>query len=282
MLPAGSYPFRPSTAFPVGSSLLVVKNVTKIKIQDNSGDREYFTIVPNYILNHSTSTDQSLYLQMKRYAGEDGECFATQETIMNKLGIGIKAYRKSLNYLVIKKWIEFVGLTGGKTRPIKTYRINNIWQENSDFYKKIPAESTLSKDTSQKEGDTSQKHTKIPAESTIEEDPVLRRTNEEDIAKQASQVAEVIKLFEVVNPACKKMYGNTTQRNACQDLIDTYGVDRVLKVISQTLPRTNKMTAQFFPNISTPLQLYDKWSKLEDAIVAFKSKKLTTNKIAFQ
>lgn len=156
----------------------------RIKIQDGSGDRDFFTIVPNYILNHSTHTDQALYLQMKRYAGEDGQCFATQETLTNKLGIGIKSYNKSLNYLIKRGWVEFVGMTGGKTRPIKTYKINNIWQQNNEHYKKIPSERTVSieneKDTSPKEGDTSPKNNKIPPRSTIEEEPLLRRTKEEE------------------------------------------------------------------------------------------------------
>lgn len=110
-----------------------------------------------------------------------------------------------------------------------------------------------------------------------------KKDNTKDIAETSSaDVVSLIKEFEKINPAVKRMYGNTTQRKACQDLIDTYGLERVLKVIGETLPLTNKMTALFFPNISTPLQLYDKWQKLEDAIVAYKSKKLTTNKIAFQ
>ena len=117
--------------------------MTEIRIEDNSGDREFFTIIPNFVLNHSSSTDQSLYLQMKRFAGEEGRCFATQETLIKKLGIGLKSYRKSLDYLIKKGWIEFIGMTEGKTRPIKTYKINNIWQENSEYYKKIPAESTI-------------------------------------------------------------------------------------------------------------------------------------------
>ncbi|MDE1767714.1 MAG: helix-turn-helix domain-containing protein, partial [Thaumarchaeota archaeon] len=93
----------------------------KIEIKDNSGDRGYFTIIPNYILNHSTAIDQALYLQMKRIAGEDGHCFATEQTLRKKLGIGRQAFQKSLKYLIDHKWISFVGLTGGKTRPIKTY-----------------------------------------------------------------------------------------------------------------------------------------------------------------
>jgi hypothetical protein len=42
----------------------------KVKINDESGDHKYFSLLPHYILNHSTAVDQALYMQMKRYAGE--------------------------------------------------------------------------------------------------------------------------------------------------------------------------------------------------------------------
>ena len=131
----------------------------KFKIKDESGDKEFFTIIPNYILNHSTANDQALYFQMKKITGEDGKCFATEKTLMGKLGIGKKAFDKSLNYLLKKRWITYIGLTEGKTRPIKTYRINNIWKLNIDYYKKISAESNISleKDKFQKEEDKFQK-----------------------------------------------------------------------------------------------------------------------------
>jgi len=161
------------------------RNMIKIKIQDESGDKKYFTQIPNYIANHSTANDQALYFQMKRYAGEDGQCFATEKTLMKKLGIGKKAYDKSLNYLLEKKWIRFIGTTEGKTRPIKTYSIVDIWKINILEYEEISAESniSLSRDKFQKEGDKSQKHTKISAESNIEEEPVLRRTNNKMLSK---------------------------------------------------------------------------------------------------
>ena len=76
------------------------------------------------------------------------------------------------------------------------------------------------------------------------------------------------------------MYGNTTQRKACEDLIENYGFERVKVVIEKTLPKTN--TLQYFPTITTPLQLRDKWVMLENAIKRFQSesKKLKSN-VAF-
>lgn len=151
---------------------------TKLKLLDESGDRRYFTIIPNYILNHSTAIDQALYLQMKRYTGENGKCFATEQTLCKQLGIGRKALWKSLKYLAEHGWIKYVGLTGGKTRPIKTYKVNDIWRENIEHYKKIVSERDISinedntKDMSLLSGDSAQKEHKIVLKRDIEEELV--------------------------------------------------------------------------------------------------------------
>jgi hypothetical protein len=169
-----------------------------IKIEDNSNDKLYFTMVPNFVLNHSSAVDQALYLQMKRVAGEDGNCFMTEETMCRKLGIGQKKLHKSLKYLIKHKWIEFIGMTPSKTRPIKTYRITDIWGLNATFYskKKIPLKSGVSKDTSQKEKDTLQKKGMIPAKSNG-----IRRTNikEEPIKKKYNSLSLLTELdFEEI------------------------------------------------------------------------------------
>ncbi len=101
------------------------------------------------------------------------------------------------------------------------------------------------------------------------------REGEDTIPEQSSEgVVSVIKSFEKLNPACKKFYGNTTQRKACESLIKDFTLERVLSVIEKTLPRTNGL--QFFPTIATPLQLQDKWLALESAVRKYQSEKLET------
>jgi phage replication O-like protein O len=91
-----------------------------------------------------------------------------------------------------------------------------------------------------------------------------------DNSEQSSQeIVFLIESFSKLNPACKRMYGNKTQRQACSDLIGTYGYERILSVIDNTLPKTNIL--QFFPTITTPLQLRDKWVLLESAIKRYQS-----------
>lgn len=82
--------------------------------------------------------------------------------------------------------------------------------------------------------------------------------------------ALIVKEFEAINPAAKKFYANTTQRKACDDLIAAHGLERVLGVVSNTLPKTNKLG--YLPTITTPLQLHEKWAALESGIHKLKGK----------
>jgi len=112
-----------------------------IGFKDESGDREHFTIIPNYIANHSTAIDQSLYFQMKKHAGENGECFVSKRNLMKKMGIGKATLNKSIKYLLDHKWICEKGFrivnTAGGEQAIQVYGINNIWKMNSDYYDKL-------------------------------------------------------------------------------------------------------------------------------------------------
>ena len=56
----------------------------EIKIKDDSGDKEFFTIIPNYVLNHSTHWDREVYIQMKKIAGdkESGKCYMSVPNLM--------------------------------------------------------------------------------------------------------------------------------------------------------------------------------------------------------
>lgn len=114
--------------------------MSDFRVDDESGDRKYFTIVPNYVLNHSSAIDQALYLQMKRFAGERGFCFASGKTLRKKLGIGIKAYRKSVRYLLDHEWIYYKGEqlveTAGGPQTVAVYGVKDLWKMNNEHYDK--------------------------------------------------------------------------------------------------------------------------------------------------
>ena len=141
------------------------------KFKDETNDRKHFTIIPNYVLNHADAVDKALYLDIKRAAGENGFCFMTEETMCRRNKIGKEKLHKSIKYLLKHEWIEFVGMTPSKTRPIKTYKVLDIWKRNADFFsnKKIPPRIAVSQNTPK---DTAVSGGKIPPRKGG-----IRRTN---------------------------------------------------------------------------------------------------------
>ena len=124
----------------------------KFKVLDESSDRKYFTIIPNYIVNHSTVYEQAVYLYMKRVAGETGTCWTSALEIGKKLGIARRTVKTNQNKLVKRGWIEIVGKRG-KTKPTDEYRIVDLWKLNVDFYneKESVPDTQSQKKVSQKE-----------------------------------------------------------------------------------------------------------------------------------
>ena len=63
------------------------KDNVVIVVKDNSGDKEFFTIIPNFVLNHSTYQEQIVYVQMKRMAGEKGTFRMSMHNLAKKIGM---------------------------------------------------------------------------------------------------------------------------------------------------------------------------------------------------
>lgn len=84
--------------------------------------------------------------------------------------------------------------------------------------------------------------------------------------------AEVIKAFEEVDAKNKTYYANKTQRAAADFLLSEHGLDKILKVIA-LLPKTNQLS--YFPTITSPYDLKEKWAKLESAMVKKKGESIS-------
>lgn len=80
----------------------------------------------------------------------------------------------------------------------------------------------------------------------------------------------VIKEMEAIDPKNKRFYGNKTQREACDFLINEYGLDLVMQVI-HAIPHL-KAKLPYMPSVTTPVELLDKWVKIRDAIGREKAK----------
>lgn len=84
-----------------------------------------------------------------------------------------------------------------------------------------------------------------------------------DKVASGTNVNNVISLFVTVDPKNKTNYKNNTQRDAAAFLITEYGLEEVRGRIA-TLSQTNGKP--FFPTITTPLQLKEKWVALDSAV----------------
>jgi hypothetical protein len=136
---------------PNSDSELKDKKIHPLEIVDASGDHKYFTQIPNIVVDSDPGI-LSLYTRMKRYAGVGGRCFATHETLSKGLAISKVTLAKELKELINKGWISLEGTIPGKTRPVNSYKIEDIWLENAEYYdsksdKKISSLQNLSPET---------------------------------------------------------------------------------------------------------------------------------------
>ncbi|MDE2015902.1 MAG: helix-turn-helix domain-containing protein [Patescibacteria group bacterium] len=268
----------------------------KIKIADKSGDKEFFTIIPNYVLNHSTIYDREVYIQMKRIAGEDGSCFMSQRKLAKQCGLSINRVRKSIEYLVDHRWIFLRGKKevagrGGKQFVLE-YEVANLWQLNSEFYKnKTNAKGVSPDDTPTAKG-VSPDDTKVYHENAKgvspgadEEDPVKNIHIEEDpnVGEPASEpvagqeVKEIkpdlnndfFPLFEPLNPTYERLFANRAERAALERLIKKFGPEGVKSMIER-LPKIVSMP--FAPKVTKPTELERELGKIKQFLAQEKSK----------
>lgn len=156
----------------------------------------------------------------------------------------------------------------------KGYKFNQNYDEWV-VVKRLPPPKSSSQTTTR---GSSQTTTKTSSQTTtnnryIDRGKDIPPSEGEGPPKFTTLGAEVIKLFESINPACKNYYSRAPQRQAADDLIGERGFDKVKTVIQNTLPKTNSI--EFFPTITTPIQLREKWTMLESAVQRYKSKAIT-------
>jgi phage replication O-like protein O len=162
-----------------------------------------------------------------------------------------------------KQAVETIKALVGKKIIVKDggfYRLNKNWEEW------VVGKRPLHRGSGQKTTAASgQKPTKssgqLPTHKRKKE--TITKENGREGVGYNPLGAEIIRAFEAIDPKNKTYYGNTTQRAACDFLLDEYGLDEVLKRI-EVLGKTNKMP--YFPTITTPVQLRDKWVQLHDAV----------------
>ena len=171
----------------------------------------------------------------------------------------------TMNVIVSEKANDRFGVT--------KYSLNKNYEKWQPLAKKL----TLVSEKANAKIKKPLRHMKTPlAKKRHTKDKYKDNTTKDNSEPCSPDVAHIIKLFESTNQNCKRYYGNKTQREAVENLIESYGTQRLEDVIEKTLPKTNKIP--YFPTITTPVQLRDKWATLEAQIVKSRNEKIIKGK----
>lgn len=212
-------------------------------------------------------SSQLLYFHLNMEADDDG-FVANPKRITRMIGAG----DDDLKILLSKRFLLGVG---NGIVVIKHWLLHNTVRK--DMY--IPTQYTEQKKLIQTKDNlvyTEQRNEPVTEPLHRLDKIRLDKNNIEDETSSSKEVPLIIKAFEAINPAVKNYYGNKTQRKACEDLIKSYGGERIITIIENTLPKSN--TLPYFPSIVTPVQLRDKFAALENAINKYKSKETMDQK----
>jgi len=249
-----------------------------LEIRDNR-NKSMFRMDDEYLNGYARlcGTNATLvYLCLCRHADRHQESYPSVHTIAEKIGISRDSVMRG-----IKSLIEWNIITKERERKADARWLNNrytlldksVWNPKPSSTQQHGAKSQIEASQVANQGKSQVAH------SDTKDTHNTKDTHTKDIPEHSSggsqfskEINFLIEAFGEINLACKKMYANKIQRQACEDLIENYGFERVKIIINKTLPKTNTMP--YFPRISTPLQLFQKWSALEDAIKAYQAKKL--------
>ena len=256
-------------------------DIEEMDIEDGSNDKAYFTMVPNIVLNHSSAVDQALYMQMKRFAGEKsggGLCTASHRTLMEKLKIGPKALKTSLEYLTGHGWIANVGsrkvMTPGGPQDVQTYRVNDIWKLNVQHYKGASESAPLPKGGDERneganerskggdESATTKNNTKTVDTCGLEDSPRVVKVYEEEETHQKRENRSKDKeaIYALFSSKEEPWWRHAQQKKAALSLFDLLGVEKVragLRVMNEN------EDDPYCPQAQTPFDYEVKLPKLK-------------------
>lgn len=238
-------------------------------------------MVPNIVLNHSSAVDQALYMQMKRFAGEKnggGLCTASHRTLMEKLKIGPKALKTSLEYLISHDWIKNVGsrkvMTPGGPQDVQTYRVNDIWKLNVQHYKGATESAPLPKGGDERneganerskggdESATTKNNIKIIDTGALEDElRVVKVDSPEEEEKPSKKPPKYPNAKTVFSwfPAPQKSWNLNTTELKHAELLFERGEEAVKKRLRFVREHDGE---DYLPSITKPSDLERKWTDL--------------------
>ena len=109
----------------------------------SSGDRKYFTILPNIVDDSNLSPGAvRLYVHFKRVAGEDGACWQSRETLSERCSMSSGSITAAKSELAERGFITIENRRNPKGGyPYHHITVTDIWRENVLRYSEKEARS---------------------------------------------------------------------------------------------------------------------------------------------
>jgi len=244
-----------------------------MEIRDNR-QKEWFWLDNEYLngyAKHLGPTASLVYISLCRHSdNKTQKCFPSMELIAEELGMQrasiSRAVQKLSDWNIISITESYDNKNKRRNNNVYTLLAKSQWKEKPSNKNENGSHVTI---------DDMDSHVTINAEpcnndeqshvtQSYSNNTHINNTQLTIQAKQALQelpkdISEVIKQFESVNKACADFYGNTTQRKAVEKLINSYGYEMVINVV-KFLPKMNKI---LYTKATTPVELWNKWAKIE-------------------
>lgn len=244
--------------------------------------KEKFVIDDEYLNGYAKlcgSNATLVYLCLCRHADYHTQsCFPSVETMADKLSISRDSVMRGLKSLVgwniiIKertrnpknaKWVNnsytLLDKSMWKEKPSST-------QQHGEPSSKIDQSHVANQGVSHiAVSDCKVSHRKVTHNNS-------EHSSQEDLSKKQMKkdIDQLIEKFQLLNASVS--YGNKTQRAACQKLIETHGLEKIIKIVETILPKTNARPRFEFPYVDTPHGLWTNWTKIGNGIAMQKQQK---------
>ena len=177
-------------------------------------------------------------------------CYKPNEAFAERYNLSTRTVSRTISKLIKKGYVKSYGIKEGRHRTLKVCL---------DPRQKCPP--TLDKNVQAATTNLSNIDNK---EDNKEENNIIQAKVAE--ATRVDPVSELITSFEAIDPKNKTYYGNKTQRMACKFLLDNYGADDVQEMVSVlTEVYSSGQIPEYFPSITSPFELKEKWIKIKQA-----------------
>lgn len=104
---------------------------------EGGGMRHYFTMIPNMVIDDLDYKSLGVYAYFRRVAGEQGQCYKSNKTMCDELGISANTLRKIRDDLEQRNLIRVIHQSDNSDGVINQptiIQIVNIWGENFSRY----------------------------------------------------------------------------------------------------------------------------------------------------